>query len=518
MADPAPPVTFVNTLTNILRFTDNQATTLMNEGYDSADELRFWSADDVKAWAVNKTKLPATRGGCPYGDPRVKSLQAFAFWATDMHRRGLPLDLNTFDAAMLVTYKEMVRVERAKKDIDTKVPLPDVLDNKTDWENWELSLINHLQSKNGIDNIPLSYVIRPDDRLVADETATPEEIRKTDLIYNAPLEGPAFNTDTDVVFAIIESLTIGQDSANWISRRTRRSRNGRDAMNELKQHFDGGEERYKRNQAAVAQLENLQYKHEKMLTFQVFSTKIKKCFDTIELCDQAYSETTKIDTLLRKVKSNNQDLRNVVTIIRSDPVKFDTFMKATQELAKHIAHLFPADLSSGNGQHNRKRGVSGLSNGGPNPNKGYKIVNKNGKQLCSGVDVTDQTRSFSAKEWSKLPWGFKKVLFKNPARKSKKKKGNDDRSVSDTTSSRSLDDESVARVVSGIMRANHSLPQQGPPMPPPPSTIPIQQPRMGAGGIPRSAAALSSNNSGGLSVQSGITQDTRWDHNGNIIE
>ena len=79
MADPAPPVTFEDTLLNILRFTANQATTLMEEGYNTANELRFWSADDVKTWAANKTKLPVTRGGCTYGNPRVKSLQAFAF-------------------------------------------------------------------------------------------------------------------------------------------------------------------------------------------------------------------------------------------------------------------------------------------------------------------------------------------------------------------------------------------------------------------------------------------------------
>ena len=133
-----------------------------------------------------------------------------------------------------------------------------------------------------------------------------------------------------------------------------------------------------------------------MMNFQSFSTKIKKCFDTIELSDQAYSETTKIDTLLRKMKSNNQDLRNVVTIIQSDPAKFDTFMKATQELAKHIAHLFPIYLSNGSGQHNRKRRIADLSR-----NKGkdsHKIISKNGKQMCNGIDVTDQTRTFTANE------------------------------------------------------------------------------------------------------------------------
>ena len=508
MAQPQPP-TFANVLTNVLRFTQNQAETLINEGYDATSELVYWSYDDIKEWCVNKTKLPVNRGGCPYGDPRIRNLQAFAFWATDMHRRGSVADLASFDANMLLDYKEMVRVERAKKASDTTVPLPSELDSKADWEDWELALLNHLQSKGGINGIPLSYVIRPDIRPPADAAATAQEVRAQDLIFNAPLEGPAYTTDSEAVFSIIECLTIGQDSANWISQRSRRARDGRQAMNDLKSHFDGGEEKYKRNQAAISTLEHLHYKHEKMMSFHLFSTKLKKCFDTIELCDQGYSEANKIDILLKKIKSNSQDLRNVVTIIRSDGRKFDTFMKATQELAKHVAHLFPPEATSNSSGHRRKRGISSTKS-----STGYKVVKKDGKEFVSGVDVTDQTRTFTGKEWAKLPLAYKKdVLFKNPARNKKAKTGRSASAATTTSDSASLADGDVARIINGVMRghANMQLP------PPASSTAPPRQPRMGAGaGAPaRSASAATSS---GSSVVSTITADTRWDHNGNIIE
>jgi hypothetical protein len=249
MADlpPAPePVTFYTVLTDVLRLTENQADALEAEGYDNAQELCFWGTSDIATWCANKAKLPATRGGITFGNPRVKAIQAFAFWATDMHQRGLPLALPLFDDEMLLKYKEMVRVESARKSQVSSVQLPEQLGPTAIWEDWENSLRNYLQSKDGINGIPLSYIIRSDERPIAGEEDTEEQTRLLDLIYNAPSTGPAYNTDSEQVFGIIESLTIGQDSANWISRRCRQTRNGRLAMSQLKDHFDGGEEMLKK--------------------------------------------------------------------------------------------------------------------------------------------------------------------------------------------------------------------------------------------------------------------------------
>ena len=159
---PPAPITFNALLTQVLRLTANQANTLIAEGYDAPDELRFWSADDIKTWCNNKTKLPANRGGCPYGDPKVRNLQAYAFWCTDMHRRGLPRTIPAFMAAVLLEYKELVRVAQSKLGTTTgDVPLTGVLKPKTDWEDWEGKLINALSARKGVDTIPLSYIIRP---------------------------------------------------------------------------------------------------------------------------------------------------------------------------------------------------------------------------------------------------------------------------------------------------------------------------------------------------------------------
>ena len=87
------PVTYQSVLTNVLRLTQNQSNTLIDEGYDTAQELCFWDMKDISEWCTNKTKLPAARGGCSFGNPRMLAIQALAFWATDMHQRGLPRHL-----------------------------------------------------------------------------------------------------------------------------------------------------------------------------------------------------------------------------------------------------------------------------------------------------------------------------------------------------------------------------------------------------------------------------------------
>ena len=505
---PPAPVTFLLVLTDILRLTGNQANALIVEGYDSAQELCFWNSSDIATWCSNKTKLPATRGGCAFGNPRVKAIQAFAFWATDMHQRGLPLALPLFDDAMLLQYKEMVRVERARKSLDSSVQLPEPLGTTAIWEDWENSLRNYLQSKDGINGIPLSYIIRSTERPDTGDDATDEQIRLMDLIYNAPSVGPAYNTDSEQVFGIIESLTIGQDSANWISRRCRQTRDGRLAMSQLKGHFDGGEEKYKRHQTAITQLNLLHYKHEKMMDFSTFSTKLKKCFDTIAICDQAYSEPTKIDMLLRRIKSSSADLSTVVTMIRADTDKYNTFIKATQELAKHVAILFPIESFNGSGKHPRKRKINSAARNERGGNS-HKIITKQGRKYCNGIDVTDQTRSFSSKEWKSLPYSFKKELYNNPNRK--KKKPTDDREASDVTTNGNLNNETIGRIVSGVTRA--TLAQADTASTPGTVIIP-RPPRMGAGGATQRQTAAIESNSSGASV---ITNDTRWDHNGNII-
>lgn len=121
---------------------------------------------------------------------------------------------------------ELVRIAKSKSSFKgDDVPLPGPLEPKTDREDWESKLKNALSARDGIDSIiPLSYVIRPFVRIPLPATVTAEEIRMNDLVNNAPLTGPAYNADRAAAFGILESLTLGQDSATWISRKARQTK------------------------------------------------------------------------------------------------------------------------------------------------------------------------------------------------------------------------------------------------------------------------------------------------------
>ena len=499
---PPPPPTFRETLTNVCRLGPAQADCLIAEGYDDVAELRNWETDAVDSWCKAKTKLTVNRGGCVFGDPKIRNIQAFAFWATDMHRRGRRDDLISFDADALGKYKEMVRVYSKKDSSSSDVKMPAPLTKESDWEDWEKELSNYLRCRDGVDDVPLQYIIRDEERPFLDAVAPDEQVREIDLIYNATMTGPAYQTDSGEVFGILDALTIGEDAANWIEPKTRRTRDGRQAMLDLKHHFDGDDEKYKRLEKAKNMMENLHYKNEQYMSWHIFSTRMKKVFDTIELCDPpGFTERTKVDTLLKKVQSNNQTLQTVGTQIRSDPVRFNSFNAVTSEFAKHIAYINPAIVTKpGEGKHrNKRRAASGKT--------ANKVVSKNGKKFCNGVDVTDLLHSFSKNEWAKLSKEFKTELFENPERKnySKKRKTNSGASAVDTLAG-TLSEAAIGAVVSGVMRASLA----GQPAAPIQVQVPVRQPRMGAG-------VAGVNTGGGSVVGSVITTESRWDHHGNRI-
>ena len=75
---------------------------------------------------------------------------------------------------MIIEYKELVRVSKFKAASDSAndIPLPGMLEPKTDLEDWQSKLINALSAQKGVDTTPLSYVIRPTTRVALHAVAT----------------------------------------------------------------------------------------------------------------------------------------------------------------------------------------------------------------------------------------------------------------------------------------------------------------------------------------------------------
>ena len=520
-----PPTPFEEMLTAVLRLNANQVKCLKDEDFTALEDLRNFSPKEVTEWTKQKDGKTDNRGGCRWGLPKVKNLQALAYWVTDSFRRGLQIVPPDFTPQVLESYKELVRVEGDPKKSDTDTELPPVLkDHK--WEEWCILLQNYLMSKTGINSIPLYYVIRED---LAPGTTLADLDRDSQLIHAAPLTGPAFVADTKAVYQILNQLTVEQNAAHWITAATKRKQDGRAAMKSLRDHYDGPDGKLKRKTYATAQLEVLHYKHEQQMTFQTFASKLKKAFDTIKECDPpGISNSSQVELLLKKIQTSNISLTAVISNIRMNPARFSTFTLASMEIATQIAIIFPSKALGG-GHRLRKRDIAAVDGdrdrGG---GKGFKIVKKDGKQFVNNVDVTDRAREFPAHEWKKLPRSFRTVLNKDPSRQSLNKKYGTRRNTSAAETgasggrSVSFSDQQQGNIITGVARAVISGVTAASLAPP--ATVEVRQPRMGAGGAAhasrqRQTASAQTQQGGSADDQSMTSRlsTTTWDHHGNII-
>ena len=115
---------------NLMR---NQASKVIDEGYDSLPEFIYWSHEDVKVYCTGKTKLPLTRGGYSFGDHKIKNIQVLTCWATDLHKRGIALIPRSFIPGILVEYKQLTRVQQLASKQSSDVETPKLLQE----EEWE---------------------------------------------------------------------------------------------------------------------------------------------------------------------------------------------------------------------------------------------------------------------------------------------------------------------------------------------------------------------------------------------
>ena len=506
-----PPIAqdYQNLLTTIVGLNVGQLNCVVAEGFTSLTRIRLanLTSKEIADWANRKSALQLNRGGCRWGIPAIKCFQALSFWITDSHRRGIVITPIDFTAAVLDEYLELVRVEMQTDETEDKTEAPGALKDSK-WEDWNILFNNYLMAQTSVDGIPLFYVIRPD---LPPGTTILGLPRDRQLLYGAPHTGPAFRRDNQKVFRIINSLTVSENATNWISDVIKRRQDGRAAMLALRAHYDGADGRYKRKTQATTALSVLHYSHEHSMPFSTFASRMKKAYDTLSVCDPpGISNRTQVEQLLDRIKTTNQMLLTCITAIRMDHVKYDTFDKAATELSTQIAGIFPKAGASGPGRH-RKRQASDVHRG-----KGYKIIQKNGRELINGVDVTDRTREFPKVDWIKLPKGFRTILNRMPERRNHNKKLNGRTTSSVTTAGGSseteasqfqLPDNVQAGLVTATARAVASLDRSSSV---PPSTV--QMPRMGAGNR-RQAAAVANESASVISDVSTI----RWDRDGNII-
>ena len=88
--------------------------------------------------------------------------------------------------------------------------------------------------------------------------------------------------------------------------------------------------------------------------------------------------------------------------------------------------------------------------------KGYTLIQKEGKDYVNGVDLTDNLRAFNKQEYFKLPQAYCTMLHNLPERHTYKKNRISDTSTTSTTSVtlQSSAQANIGAIVNGVMQAS----------------------------------------------------------------
>mmetsp|Transcript_15996 Transcript_15996/g.23840 ORF Transcript_15996/g.23840 Transcript_15996/m.23840 type:complete len:787 (+) Transcript_15996:5053-7413(+) len=375
------------------------------DGYEEFMDFENMQWKDVEKWISNARKLTLNRGGFSISSSKEKRIQALAFWVNDLLRTGratVEADINEaeFDVITMNEMAEEAYIYYLECKTDSDVSTPEKFAyNK--WEVWEETVVNWLQTKRGVTDLPLSYIIR--------KVTPPARMDHSQLIiYNASLTTAVFKADSKKVANLLTPLVLDTDAFEWGGRRFTLGK-GREGWLELVNHYNGSAESERRIAAARHKLSNLFYKNEMTFNFETFSTKLKATFDTMEKYGEGRSEREKVSTLLEKIRTSNQKLESAITFARSN--HSTDYLAATNYLATQISFIFPAQQPTQRTNRDRgKRNVSQLKK------------DKFGKvKSCNGVDITDTSRWFSIDEWNKIRKNPEILRMINDCPKRKKK-------------------------------------------------------------------------------------------------
>ena len=254
---------------------------IRTQGFTSiADFNGFKQADVGRLIKAFNTSNPVTG---TIGFMAQKKLEALAFWVTDRRKRNLALDLAEWDNAAMEQARIESDIASERKANPVTPKRCDKISTGLDWYTWIEKFENYLSALRGVDDTPLSYVIRRDKPAGWDpvvDAANPTET----LIYQVALTGSAFEEDNKTVFTKIMEVTLGETAYEWI-RTFEQSKDGRGAMEMLRSHCEGTEYTELRVTEADRILKETVYTSERNFSFENYVTQLQKAFTTYEQTD-----------------------------------------------------------------------------------------------------------------------------------------------------------------------------------------------------------------------------------------
>ena len=337
--DDAAPPPVMDTILGWIGFEQEATRTrIREEGFDTFADLATMKEKDIRDLAESYSRRTVADGRSIFGLRRIRYMIGLIHWVQDFGRTGEEASINginnaiQFRAALDEASQraDVRKIEKDQSDTVSKAADPGKFKDERKWPEWEPAFANYLSTIQGVNGIPLSYVIR--------ETEVPDRtIEYTNFNEKAiacvPLSGSNFQADARKVHQLLKSFLQTETAEQWI-KSIARSQDGREDMIALRNHYSGEGTTTRR----IAQAENfrefLHYKDEKSMSFSSFLDKIQKMFNLFEEEGEAVTEQAKVRMLLKKVL--HPALSNAVSALR---IRAQLDSVSFTECANHLAAM-----------------------------------------------------------------------------------------------------------------------------------------------------------------------------------
>ena len=312
-------------------------------GITSLDDFQIWEPEDAKTTIKMYNDRHGANQQHLLGFTVQVKLQGLIYWIKDEIRRQRVPDSDDFDAAALTRAINDYKMEKEAKEADTATI--DVSKVQTDlgWFDWAESFESLCETKMGVTNVPISYVIRRDkpQDWTPDQAATESE----KLRYQVPLNGAAFTKDNEVVWSLLHNCCVGTPVYDWI-RQYNDTKNGRGAWRALVAKCEGTESMNKRLGAAnnIISMDSTRgggthWQNEHSFTFEKYSTSLHKAFSTIAKYRNETAPETMVQRLLDGIRNEEIEIKIAKRHIRDNLM--GDWHRAVNYFATVISEVYP---------------------------------------------------------------------------------------------------------------------------------------------------------------------------------
>ena len=269
------------------------------EGFGSFDDLNSMKEKDIRDLAESYGRRTVGDGRFIFGIRRTKYLIGLVHWVQDFTRiNGTPsMDVFDGDPAAFRTELDLAyhranvrKVESDQADTVSKAADPGKFKDEKKWAEWEPAFVNYISTIQGVNGVPLSYVVLDNEE--SDVDGTFESFNERSIACSK-LTGVVFQADARKVHQLLKSFLQAETTERWIKPLAKKQ-NGRADMIALRNHYSGKGNTSRRIAAAEKLRETLHYKNERALPFSTFLDKLQKMFNIFEEEKEEITEPAKV--------------------------------------------------------------------------------------------------------------------------------------------------------------------------------------------------------------------------------